>query len=302
MTARRPDQPSLHGMLIIDKPAHWTSHDAVAWARRWTDERKIGHAGTLDPAATGVLALAVGDGTRVLEYLADADKEYRAEITLGVATDSCDIEGTVVATSDREIAEQQVRNALREFVGEIDQVPPVLSAIRIDGRRAYDRARRGENVVMPVRRVTIRSITPGTYADNVVIADMVCSKGTYVRSVARDLGERLDVPAYLSNLVRIRSGPYSLADAWPIQELETFDPRAAWPEIALHPDTALPDWPALVLDAGHERNWRFGRPVSGPRPSPGRARLYNKIGEWIGLAEYNPIEGAWRPLRVIGTQ
>src|SRR4051794_3976091 len=183
VTARRPEQPSLHGMLIIDKPAHWTSHDVVAWARRWTDERKVGHAGTLDPAATGVLALAVGDGTRVLEYLADADKEYRVEITLGVATDSCDIDGTVVATSISEIAAEQVWGALEEFVGEIDQVPPALSAIRIDGRRAYDRVRRGEDVGMPVRRVTIRSIAPVSYADKVVTADIVCSKGTYIRSL-----------------------------------------------------------------------------------------------------------------------
>ena len=156
--ARRQGQPSLHGMLIIDKPAHWTSHDVVAWARRWTGERKIGHAGTLDPAATGVLPLAVGDATRVLEYLDEADKAYRAEITFGVATDSADLDGAVIAIDDVKVSSELIQDALPEFVGDIEQIPPALSAIRIDGVRAYDLARQGENIEMPLRRVSIRSI------------------------------------------------------------------------------------------------------------------------------------------------
>lgn len=295
-------KPQLHGLLIIDKPAHWTSHDVVGWARKWAGERKIGHAGTLDPAATGVLPLAINDGTKILEYLSDADKAYRAEITFGIATDSADIEGTVIATDHTVIDRADFDRVLDQFRGPISQIPPAHSAIRIDGKRAYELARAGQEVEMPSRDVTIHDLTLISFESNVAVVDIACSKGTYIRSLARDLGAALGTVAYLSNLVRTRSGPFDQADAWTIAELRELDPVASWPELAMHPDEALIDWPAIVLSDAEETDWRFGRAIAAPGEPGMRARMYNTIGEWVGLAEYNPDANNWQPTRVIGNQ
>ena len=295
-------KPVLHGLLIIDKPAHWTSHDVVAWARRWAGERKIGHAGTLDPAATGVLPLAINDGTKILEFLADADKAYRAEITFGVATDSADIEGVVSILDARAISLAEIQAVLTQFRGEIQQVPPAQSAIRIGGKRAYDLARAGIEVTMPTRTITIHDLSVVDFVDSVLTLDIACSKGTYIRSLARDLGMALGTVAYLSNLVRTRSGPFDCADAWTIAELRELDPVASWSELAMHPDEALLDWPAMVIGPDEERRWFHGLGLDRSGSEGERCRVYNDIGEWIGLAAYNPVATNWHPLRVIGQQ
>jgi tRNA pseudouridine55 synthase len=291
---------SLHGVLVIDKPAGWTSHDVIAWVRKWAGERKVGHAGTLDPAATGVLPVALNDGTRVLEFLSDATKAYVAEITFGVETDSADGDGTVIAQRDVAIADSELDRALESYRGLITQRPPAHSAIRIGGRRAYDLARAGKDVDIPERSVTIHQLEVIDWTGSVLTVFIDCSKGTYMRSIARDLGTDLRAGAYLSNLVRTRSGPYRLCDAWTLAELGSIVPREEWPSIAEHPDSAVSDWPAIVVGESEARDWQFGRPiVNTSSDAQLMARVYDNDGNWRGLATTDQEHNLWRALRVI---
>jgi len=294
---------ALHGILVIDKPAGWTSHDVVGWVRRWTRERKIGHAGTLDPAATGVLPVAINDGTRVLEFLSDATKAYRAEVTFGVETDSADGDGSVIARHEVMFSETDLDHSIEAFRGPISQRPPAHSAIKIGGKRAYELARTGADVEIPEREVTIFALDVVEWNGETLTVDIDCSKGTYIRSIARDLGAALGCGAYLSDLVRTRSGPFDLCDAWTIAELEAMDPREQWPAIAEHPDSALRDWPAITLSEEETEDWMRGRPVPGhDAAGQARARVYDNSGHWRGLAEYRQVAGVWKALRVINPQ
>lgn len=212
------------GVLIVDKPAGMTSHDVVDRVRRIARTRRVGHTGTLDPAATGVLVLCLGRATRLVTALQAGTKAYAAVAHLGVTTSSEDLDGEVLSrTSAAHLDEDTVCGALAAFQGELDQVPPMVSAIRIDGERLHERARRGEVVDRPPRRVVIESImldrfTPGETAEVGFL--VACSAGTYVRSIARDLGERLGVGGALASLRRVANGPFSEAEAVELAELE----------------------------------------------------------------------------------
>ncbi len=212
------------GVLVVDKPAGMTSHDVVARVRRLAGTRRVGHTGTLDPAATGVLVLCLGRATRLVTALQAGTKAYAAVARLGIVTTSDDLDGEVTrTTSAAHLDEDAVCSALSGFAGTIDQVPPMVSAIRIDGERLHARARRGEVVDRPPRRVTIESIvldrfTPGEAAD--VRFLVACSAGTYVRSIARDLGELLGVGGTLASLRRVANGPFTEADAVTLDALE----------------------------------------------------------------------------------
>jgi len=220
--ARGADGPE--GVLVIDKPAGMTSHDVVDRVRRLAGTRRVGHTGTLDPAATGVLVLCLGRATRLVAALQAGEKTYAAVARLGVTTSSDDLDGDVVAsTSAVHITEQQVCAELGRLTGDIDQLPPMVSALRVDGERMHVRARRGEQVERTPRRVRISSIMldrfePGEQPE--VSFLIACSAGTYVRSVARDLGETLGVGGTLASLRRVANGVFSLADAITLDELE----------------------------------------------------------------------------------
>ncbi|MBN9607239.1 MAG: tRNA pseudouridine(55) synthase TruB [Actinomycetales bacterium] len=208
------------GMLLVDKPGGITSHDVVAIARRALGERKVGHAGTLDPMATGLLLLGVGSATRLLTYLVGLDKTYRATVRLGAATTTDDAEGEIVSTADASrITPAVLENALATQRGDLDQAPSAVSAIKVDGRRAYDRVRAGEDVQLPPRRVTVHRLdllgsrVEGGHLD--LDIDLDCSSGTYVRAIARDLGAALGVGGHLTALRRTRVGPFAVADAVP---------------------------------------------------------------------------------------
>ena len=203
------------GFINLNKPSGMTSHDAVNHVRRIFSVRKVGHAGTLDPAACGVLPVAVGRATKFIEYLADCDKSYRAEILFGLATDSGDLDGSVIARAEN-FAMPPLGNliaALKTFVGEIEQTPPKFSAIKINGRKAYDLARKDVAFDMPRRLVKIHGLELVALGFDTATIEIDCGKGTYVRSLARDLGERLDLPATLKSLVRLRVGGFALNDA-----------------------------------------------------------------------------------------
>ena len=299
----QPDRPALHGILVIDKPAGWTSHDVVGWVRRWSGERKVGHGGTLDPAATGVLPVALNDGTRVLEFLTDASKAYLAEITFGVVTDSADADGVVTSVAEAAIADEALADALGHFRGPIRQRPPLHSAVKVDGKRAYDLARAGVTTELPERDVTIFALEVLAWKPPVLSVAIECSKGTYIRSIARDLGDRLGCGAYLSNLVRTRSGPFALDTAWPIPELAGLEPAAEWPTIALHPDQGVAGWPSIVIDEAGAIEWSYGRTLSITTADAvaARCRVYDSSGNWLGLADRSVDGECWTPLRVIGT-
>jgi tRNA pseudouridine55 synthase len=211
----------LSGVVLVDKPTGPTSHDVVAIARRTLGLKKVGHAGTLDPMASGLLTLGIGPGTKLLTYLVGADKRYQATIRLGQSTTTDDAEGDIAATAEpaqlAALTEEAIRDALSGFVGQIDQVPSSVSAIKIGGKRAYDLVRAGEEVDIPSRRVTIHrlevgQITPGDGVIDVDV-DVWCSSGTYIRAIARDLGDSLRVGGHLTMLRRSQVGPFDVAQA-----------------------------------------------------------------------------------------
>ncbi|MEI2732572.1 MAG: tRNA pseudouridine(55) synthase TruB [Dermatophilaceae bacterium] len=222
------------GLLVIDKPAGWTSHDVVARVRRLVGTRRVGHAGTLDPMATGVLVLGVGRGTKLLTFLVGCDKTYAATVRLGQATSTDDAEGEILSTADPSaISEQDLAAAVGDLTGSIRQVPSSVSAVKVDGRRAYARVRAGEAVELPAREVTvhrfdIRARRPARTADGHPVLDVdvhvEVSSGTYVRALARDLGAALGVGGHLTALRRTRVGRFDVAEAHSLEALADTEP------------------------------------------------------------------------------
>jgi tRNA pseudouridine55 synthase len=270
----------VNGLVVVDKPTGMTSHDVVARVRRLAGTRKVGHAGTLDPMATGVLVLGVGRATRLLGHLLVTDKAYDATVRLGESTTTDDAEGeTVARTSVDAVTESDVRAALAAMVGEIDQVPSAVSAIKVDGKRAYARVRSGERVELAARRVRIDSIDVRAVRGADVDISVSCSSGTYIRAIARDLGEVLGVGGHLVALRRTAVGPYRIEDAHTLEELA--DDFAVMP-IA---DAARAAFPSLVLDGDQAADVRFGRKLSLQLPADGPVALLTGDGEFLALYE-----------------
>lgn len=222
MGRRRHDDPTVAGILLVDKPAGPTSHDVVGRVRRAVRVRRVGHSGTLDPAATGLVLVGVGWVTRVLRYTDTHPKRYRADIAFGAETDTCDSEGEVIATASTSVDPAALERVLAGFEGEIDQVPPAHSAIKVGGEKLYEKARRGEHVRAEARRVTIHEITvvdcdPDEAS---VVLDIACSSGTYIRSLARDLGRALGGAAHLAALRRTRIGPHDVDSALELEAVQ----------------------------------------------------------------------------------
>lgn len=247
------------GFLNLNKPAGMTSHDAVNHVRRIFSVRKVGHAGTLDPAACGVLPIAIGQATKFIEYFADCDKSYRAEILFGVATDSGDLDGEVISRTENfhMPTANEINAALKVFVGEIEQTPPKFSAIKINGRKAYDLARKNLVFEMPRRLVKIHKLELVELGENSATIEVDCGKGTYIRSLAVDLGERLNLPATLKNLIRLRVGGFDLNDAL------TFDDAKKFGESCLLPiENCLRHLPKFELPENRIRAFMNGLPTT----------------------------------------
>lgn len=297
--APRSDLPDIHGLIVVDKPAGWTSHDVVARVRRLTGMKRVGHGGTLDPFATGVVVVAVGRATRVLQYIQDSDKRYLAHVALGAETDTFDVDGEVVNRYRGESlpTRQDVEAALTEFIGEIEQVPPAYSAIKIQGRRLYERARAGEAVVAPTRIVRVEAIDLLDFEPPDLLLDISCGKGTYIRSIARDLGARLGSGAYCHGLRRIRNGAFTIVDAWTLDELAAIDLRERWPEVATHPDRAVANLDAVILGSDQTEAWYHGRSVDpaipGARPWPALLRVYMPDGRFAGIGRHQEDGALW---------
>lgn len=287
--ARARGDSGLDAFLNVCKERGATSHDVVARVRRLCGTRRVGHAGTLDPAAEGVLPLALGRATRLVELLAEADKEYYAEAVLGLRTTTDDLEGEVV---ERRVVPDfdpaRLDAALATFLGPTEQRPPVFSALKVAGQRAYDLARAGQAVTLASRRVTIYAIERRGWDPPILAFVVRCSKGTYVRSLARDLGERLATGAALRRLVRLRVGPFRLEESITLGELEA-EPTGR----LLSPDVVLLDRPAIVLGTTEQGHVRHGRDWPGGGAVGGLVRAYAPNGELIGLVAANG--GRWRP-------
>lgn len=279
------------GLVVVDKPGGMTSHDVVARVRRLADTRKVGHAGTLDPMATGVLVLGLNRATRLLGHLTLTDKSYAATIRLGVSTTTDDAEGEPLeSVSTAGLTDDAVRTALAAFVGEIDQVPSAVSAIKVDGRRAYARVRAGEAVELPARRVTIRELIVVSTSLDVgdVQIEVHCSSGTYVRAIARDLGRVLGVGGHLTALRRTAVGPFALDSARTLEELAdefTMTPIA---------DAARAAFPALELDDEQAAGVRVGRALDVPLDA--LTALFAPDGTFLAL--YERRAGEARPVAV----
>lgn len=291
----------LHGILIIDKEAGWTSHDVVARVRRITGERKVGHTGTLDPAATGVLPVCLGAATKVIEFLQGAGKTYYAEVALGIATDTDDQEGQITAEAAvPRLTVAELDRALDQFRGPIAQIPPMYAAIKQGGRKLYELARAGETVERPPRQVTINTLALLGWEPPIARLLIDCSKGTYIRAIARDLGAALGCGAHLSRLARLRTGPFYLDQALTLDELATEFVETPWPELALHPDTALLDWPVIILDEAGVLAWRQGKDIQAANGAAGDyCRAYSAAGDWLGLGKFDAERGAWHPEKVV---
>ncbi len=292
----RSDDPARprSGLVVVDKPAGWTSHDVVARARGLAGTRKVGHAGTLDPMATGVLVLGVGSATRLLGHLALAGKTYRATIRLGVSTLTDDAEGEVTAGADTSaVTDAAIADAARTFVGTIAQVPSAVSAVKVDGRRSYARVRAGEQVDLAARTVTVDAFDLGTprrvrLGDAVgtaaidVEAEVRCSTGTYIRALARDLGTRLGVGGHLTALRRTSVGPFDVSVARTLEQLAA--------EFTLIPLGAAAGrfFPRIDVDAAGARDVATGRPLEPPegaatRTDPRPFAVFGPTGEMLAL-------------------
>jgi len=258
---KRPKGRDISGWLVVDKPAGVTSSAVVNKARWAFDARKAGHAGTLDPAATGVLAIAFGEATKTVPYVTDALKAYRFTVRLGAATNTDDAEGEVIATSDARPTDDEIAAALAAFRGEIMQVPPAFSAVKIDGERAYRRAREGEELELAARPLWVEELEMVARPDpDHVVLEMVCGKGGYVRAIARDLGRALGCLGHVTELRRTWSGPFDADDGI---TMETLDALARTPELddrLLPLETGLADLPELRCTAEGAARLRNGNP------------------------------------------
>ena len=289
------------GILNVHKEAGPTSFDVVSLVRRGTGVRKAGHAGTLDPAASGVLLVCLGQAVRISEYLMDLPKTYRAVIELGSATDTYDAEGSTTLTGDpTDVSRESVGTALEQFVGEIQQVPPAHSAVKIDGQRAYRLARSGQQVTLAPRPVRVYRIELLRFESPLVEVEVECGKGTYIRSLANDIGENLRCGAHLSKLVRTSVGPFDIESAVEMQALESGFESGSWRETVLPIDWGLAHLQALTLGVVDEQDLRHGQALRlDAQGSAGEERrAYGEDGSLLGIIRRDANEGVWRPRKV----
>jgi tRNA pseudouridine55 synthase len=274
---------------------HRTSHDVVAQVRRVTGIKKVGHAGTLDPLATGVLVVCVGAATRLSEYVMHATKRYRARVQLGITTDTYDAEGAVLIERDSShITRELVEGALARFLGDIEQIPPMYSAIKQGGRKLYELARAGETVERAARPIRIDALSIIDWSLPEFTLDVTCSAGTYIRSLAYDLGEALGVGAHLAGLVRTASGVFTLEHA---VGLETLLDSPDWKSYLILPDVVLAEMPTVFLDAVAAVHILHGRAIpAGDVADNVLGRAYNAEGHFIAIVR--AMNGLWRPEKV----
>ena len=270
----------MNGIVIVDKPQGWTSQDVTARLRRVFSTRRIGHGGTLDPMATGVLPVFVGRATRAVEFFEHAEKTYETVLRFGVKTDTQDITGTVLEERPVELTEQQVLDVLPAFRGEILQVPPMYSALKVNGQKLYDLARKGKEVERQPRPITIHELELLGFDGREVKLRVRCSKGTYIRTLCEDIGQALGCLGCMAALRRTQAGEYTIAQSVPLQNLlEAEHPE----EYLLGMDSPFRNYPAVTLTENQEKRCRNGNPFT-LRVPDGTYRAYGKDGTFLMLA------------------
>ena len=271
----------MNGIVIVDKPAGWTSQDVVSKLRGVLRTRRIGHGGTLDPMATGVLPVFVGRGTRAVEFFEHAEKTYEAELRLGIATDTEDITGTVLEERPVAVTESCFLTVLEQFRGNIMQIPPMYSALKVDGQKLYDLARKGREVERQPRPITIHELTCLEFVGNTAKLRVRCSKGTYIRTLCKDIGEALGCGGCMAQLRRVQAGEYTIEEAIPLAQLID----AADPESFLRPlDTMFASISRVELTPNQEKRCRNGNSFT-IAMEDGTYRAYSQNGEFLMLAK-----------------
>jgi tRNA pseudouridine55 synthase len=289
------------GVLVIDKPVGMTSHDVVQVVRRGTGIRRAGHTGTLDPRASGVLVVLIGPAVRLSEYLSTSEKRYQAVMKFGMTTSTYDTEGAITSEGGAfDFEFEDLEKALSKFVGEVEQIPPVFSALKIDGRRAYEMARAGEEVEMEPRMITVHSLELLEWEPPEAVIDIHCSSGTYIRSLAHDLGEEMGSGATLINLRRTKNGRFTLRDAVSLRKLEEAFSNGDWYRYLIPAAEALADWYTVELEHDQIDEVRHGHRVAAiePMPTGTWARAISQEGELVALVEYIEEDQEWQPRKV----
>jgi len=295
---------AISGILVVDKPVGMTSHDVVETIRRGTNIRRAGHTGTLDPRASGVLVVLVGPAVRLSEFVSAADKRYQAILRLGSSTDTFDAEGRFTRQENApvNVTEEQFEEVLKRFIGEIEQTPPPYSAVKVHGRRAYEMARSGEEVNLEPRKIQVHHLEVLEWALPEVVIDVHCSSGTYVRSLANDVGVALGCGAYLVGLRRTKSGRFSLRDAVPLRKLQEAFTAGTWAQFLIPAAEALSEWPAVELSPDQVEDVKHGHRVkASPEAQPGLVRGVSMAGELIAVMDLAQAEDGspeWQPKKV----
>jgi tRNA pseudouridine55 synthase len=303
----------MNGILNINKPEGPTSSNIVSRIKKIIDQKRVGHAGTLDPAASGVLPICFGQGTRVVEYLMDSTKDYRAEIEFGKTTDTYDATGSTTSLKDASsIDNNQIETALSNFLGEIQQVPPIYSALKYKGKPYYELARAGIDVEIASRPVVVHNIAVLDWQPPVVTIDVTCGKGTYIRSIAHDLGQIIGCGAYMKSLVRRKYGPFSIENAVTVDELEQSYAGSDWQK-HIHPiDSVLLHLQAIVVNDDTVQDIQHGRIIDNTNISRKTVkeqsrtvqfhethyRAYGLDGRFLGILRYIAETGKWQPEKV----
>ncbi len=283
----------MNGIILVDKPIGKTSHDMVYLIRRLTGIKKVGHTGTLDPDATGVLPVCIGKATKVCDMLTASDKRYTAELVLGKTTDTQDASGNILTESDVNVTIESIHNIIEEFIGEIEQIPPMFSAIKKGGKKLYELARKGIAVEREPRKVIIHSIDilDINLENNSITIDVKCSKGTYIRTLCEDIGNRLGTGAYMNTLRRTMSGGFVIGDCHTVEELREFADSGKLVDVLIPTDSVFNDYDKVILDDFLAGKLKNGIRIRKAGLENGKLyRVYSKEGEFLSVSSYNGTE------------
>jgi tRNA pseudouridine55 synthase len=276
----------MNGIIIVDKPIGKSSHDMVGFMRRLTRIRRIGHTGTLDPMATGVLPLCIGNATKAADMLTLADKCYVAELVLGKTTDTLDSEGEILSECEVNVSEDEIREAIMSFVGEIEQIPPMYSAIKQNGKKLYELARQGVEVERQPRRVTINSIEIEKITKDSAVIRVSCSKGTYIRTLCDDIGKKLGTGAYMSALRRVKTGCFTIDEAYTVDQLSEMAENGTLEAALKNVDELFDDYDEIHLNEKQTKSIKNGVKMSWRGKAEGEMlRLYDSEGNFICISQ-----------------
>ena len=279
------DEESMNGIIVVDKPPDWTSHDVVAKLRGALGVKRVGHGGTLDPMATGVLPVFVGRATRAAEFCENAEKEYIAGLRLGLTTDTQDITGNTLSVCEASVAEKELLDVLPMFIGAIKQIPPMYSAIKVEGKKLYELARRGVDVPRPARDVFVSEMELIEGGGNKYLLRIVCSKGTYIRTLCHDIGAALGCGGTMSSLRRTMAGAFTIDMAHTLDEILGAVKSGRPEDIALPIDSIFSEYPGATLSETEAQRCKNGAPCGISRLAEGKYRFYAPGGAFLMLGE-----------------